>query len=85
MYDGIESRLVELTVSDKELWTLCELMRTYYIMREYSDLLSRGGAHYTKNPQAELIKNDREYKRINEIVLPKIFDEIEALLSPSED
>ena len=83
MYDGIKARLVELTVSDKELWTLCELMRTYYIMREYSDLLSRGGAHYTTNPKAELIKNDREYKRINEIVLPKIFDEIEALLSPA--
>lgn len=83
MYDGIKSRLVELTVSDKELWTLCELMRTFYIMREYSDLLSRGGAHYTTNPKAELIKNDREYKRINEIVLPKIFDEIEALLSPT--
>ena len=85
LYDGIKAALSELTVNDKELWTLCELMQTFYTMREYADLLNRGGAHYTTNPQRETIRNEKEEKRINEVVLPKIFDEIEKLLTPEEE
>lgn len=84
LYDGIRANLVDLVLNDRELWTLCELMQTFYTMREYSDCISRGGSHYTTNPQKDLIKNEREYKRINEVVLPKIFDEIEALLTPAD-
>lgn len=84
-YDGIKEVLTDLVLNDKELWTLCELMKTFYTMREYADLLNRGGAHYTENPCKDLIKATKEEKRINEIVLPKIFDEIERLLSPTKE
>ena len=85
LYDGIKDALTDLTVNDKELWTLCELMKTYYTMREYADLLSNGGAHYTTNPQRDLIKNNEELKRINEVVLPAIFEEVYNLLTPESE
>jgi len=68
-------------LSDKEIWTLCELMKSAYIFREYSDTIYRGGAHYTNNPCADIIKNNDEYDRINKIVLPAIFEEIYKLFS----
>ena len=84
MYDGIKEKFTELTVSDKELWTLCELMKTAYIMRSYSDMLHSGGAHYTTNPIKEEIKNSDEYNRINHELLPKIFEEVEKILTPEK-
>ena len=81
MYDGIKSAFVSFVLDDKELWTLCELMKTAYIMREYADTLYRGGAHYTTNPCKDLIKNDDEYNRINKVVLPAIFEQVKKLLT----
>ena len=82
MYDGFKEKFIESVLSDKELWTLCELMKSAYILQNYSDMLFLGGAHYTENPQKDLIKNPAEYERINKIVLPAIFDEIDKLLTP---
>ena len=41
--------------TDKEVWQICELMKSFYIAREYSDMLHRGGAHYTTNPAKDTI------------------------------
>ena len=82
IYDGFKEKFTESVLSDKELWTFCELMKSAYILRSYSDMLYLGGAHYTKNPKKDLIKNPAEYERINKIVLPTIFDEIDKLLTP---
>lgn len=66
--------------SDKEIWTICELMKAFYTARNYSDMIYRGGAHYTNNPAAETIKNENEYKRLNEKVIPAIMDELYKIL-----
>lgn len=68
-----------LTLSEGKLWTLCELMTSFYTLKEVAELYHRGGSHYTTNPLKDLLKNDLEYKRINEELLPKIFDEIYKL------
>lgn len=82
MYDNFKEKFTESVLSDKELWVFCELMKSAYILRSYSDMLYLGGAHYTENPKKDLIKNPAEYERINKIVLPAIFDEIDKLLTP---
>lgn len=46
--------------------------------------MGRGGSHYTTNPLKELIKNEEEVKRINEVVLPAIFLEIEKCFITEE-
>lgn len=67
------------------MWTICELFKTAYALKETAEVLGRGGSHYTTNPCAELIKNVDEVKRINEVVLPQIFEEIYKILIPSQD
>ena len=68
-----------LVLKDGKLWQFCELMYTFYTLKEAAQVLGRGGSNYTTNPISELIKNESEVKRINEIVLPALFDEIYKL------
>ena len=62
-----------------------EIMRTLYTLREYSDTLHRGGSHYTSNPCKDIIKNEDEYKRINEVLIPSLLKEVYKLLGSDDD
>lgn len=63
------------------LWLFCELVMTAYALKETAEVLGRGGAHYTENPAKDTIKNPDEVKRINEVVLPEIFNKLNELLN----
>lgn len=58
--------------SDKEIWTILEIMESLYLMQQYSDILHIGGAQISKNPCSELIKNADEYDRINKKIIPEL-------------
>ena len=79
-YDAFKEFFAETPFTDKEIWKILELMKSFYIVGEYSDMLHMGGAHYTANPIADIIKNDEEYKRINEAVIPRIMQELYTIL-----
>ena len=67
-----------------KLWTFCEVVQTIYHLRETAEVLGRGGSHYSTNPCADLIKNPDEVKRINEVLIPKLIDEMYILLGVVE-
>ena len=80
-YDLFKDYFMETTLEDKEIWQLLEIMETIYTMRKYSDMLYRGGSYITENVEKDIIKNDTEYKRINDVLIPKLLEDIYALLS----
>jgi len=63
----------------KNLWLFCELVKTAYALKNTAEVLGRGGSHISINPLSELIINKDEVTRINEVVLPAIFEEIEKI------
>ena len=63
------------------LWTFCELAQTVYTLKETAEVLTRGGSNYTTNPLKDLIKNPNELERLNKVVLPALFQEIEKLFN----
>lgn len=71
---------LETPFTDDELWKICEIMKSLYTARNYSDMLHRGGAHYTTNPCKEVTKNDSEYDRINKIVIPALLEELYSIM-----
>lgn len=72
---------VESPFTEEEVWLLKDLMESLYITKEYSTFLRRGSANILSlNPCAEIIKNEGEYKRLNEIVIPTMLDEVRKLL-----
>lgn len=79
-FDSFKEYFPETPFTDSEIWKICELMKSFYIARNYSDMIYRGGAHYTSNPAAEIIKSEIEYKRINETVIPGIMKELYKIL-----
>ena len=86
LYDGFKKHFGDtLIVRDSQLWTLCELIKSAYVLKETAETLGRGGVHYTTNPCKDIIQNTDEVKRINEIVLPAIFEEIYKILIPAQE
>lgn len=80
-YDEFKRFFVETTLVDKEIWTLIELMKTIYTLKEYSGTINRGGSHFTTNPCKDLIMNSEEYERINDVVIPALLQKVYELLS----
>ena len=80
MYDCL---LEDYTLNPRiysNLWTFCELSQTAYALKESAEVLQRGGSNYSTNPVKEIIKNPEEVARINNVVLPAIFDHVYSLL-----
>ena len=80
-YDAFVDFFEETPFTEKEIWKICELMKSFYIAREYADMVCRGGAHYTDNPAKEFIKSDIIYKTINELQIPAIMESLYEILS----
>jgi hypothetical protein len=81
-HDAFTSFFESTPFTDKEIWQICELMKSFYIARQYSDMLYCGGAHYTSNPSKDVIKNEEEYQRINTKVIPDIMKSLYEILGP---
>ena len=77
MFDNF---FIETPLNNNEKWKLLELMQTIYTLKEYSEVVYRGGSHIANNPLQEVIKSQEEYNRINKIVLPQLFEEVYRIL-----
>lgn len=62
---------------EKDIWKLCELFETYYKLKETAAILYKGHCNIAdESPLVDVIKDvDYAYK-INNVILPKVFDEI---------
>lgn len=83
-YQDFDNFFEKTVLNEKETWQLLELMKSAYIMREYSDTLHRGGAHLTQNPCKDIIQNLDEYTRINTKVIPAIMNQVYKLLGKED-
>ena len=82
--EGFKSFFDETPLTDREIWTLLELMQSFYIARRYSDMLCVHSAHITVNPAKDSIVNDAEYERINKEMIPAICEQVYKLLGEVE-
>ena len=70
--------------TERERWQIYEIMECLYTARNYSDMIHRGSAHYTNNDAADIIKDDAEYKRINETVIPALLKNLYGIMEQKE-
>ena len=71
----------ETVLTDDESWKLAELMRSFYVLKDTAELLKSGCAGLTDNPAKDTIKDLNFRDKINNIMLPSIFNKIIELLS----
>ena len=84
-FDLFNDFFEETPFTDKELWKILELMKAAYTARRYSDMLHSGNAGMTENPIKDVIKGMDEYKRINNIVIPSLMNEVYKLMLPKNE
>ena len=81
LFDGFKSRIVKTPLTDNELWQLCDLMQSFYTLRESAEWFKNGSSHYTSikgsTPRPEMqtlcnsiIENEIAPK-VRELVTPK--------------
>lgn len=83
-FDAFKEFFINNPFTDDEIWQICELMKSFYIAREYSDMLYLGGAHYSTNPAKDAIQNNKEYKRISKEVIPTIMEDLYTILEDKQ-
>ena len=81
IFNSYKKLLINRTLSDKEIWQLLELMRTFYTLKESAELFGRGGSHITENPSKEILKNKEITEHINKKLIPEITKKVIELLS----
>lgn len=80
MYDALKEDYVLSEKIEKNLWVFCELMTTAYTLKKVAEVYHLGGSHYTENPVIDLLKNPDENKRLNEVVLPALFEKVQNIV-----
>lgn len=66
-----------------EKWKIYEYMKELYTLNHYADMMHNGCAHITegsKTLKEEQKNNIKEYNRINKILIPNVWKELEAIL-----
>lgn len=79
---GFDDVLEATTMTEGEKWKLMELMKTYYNLKLTAEVFGRGGSHVSSNPLCDEIKDEELVKKINNVLLPKVFEEVYKILSP---
>lgn len=75
-------KLTSTTFTEKEGWTLSELFKTFYNLKEAAEVFGRGGSYITHNPCQSIVQNKEWAKHINEVMIPAITSEIIKMLTP---
>lgn len=78
-YDGFKNIIIDSTLSDNELWKLCDYMETFYCLNETAEVLKRGYSHYDERAKLDIVKDEAYAERINKVILPELFKHIEDL------
>jgi hypothetical protein len=77
--------LKETVLNDSESWVLSELIETMELLKSMLEFHHIGGTHKTENPLKDLFKDIDKYKQICEVLLPKVFVEIDRILKSEKD
>lgn len=84
--NNFKSYFKETTLDrDSKIWQLIGFMQTLYALKSYADMLLTGGIHMATGECSELIKNDTERDRINQVLIPKVWEKVAELLSGESD
>ena len=86
-FDVFKEFFIETPFSDDEIWVLLDYMKTFYTLRDASDLFHNGCSHFTSKAKIEAIKEYSKdiYDKINKTILPELFGKIKDLLTKEEE
>lgn len=85
-FDIIKDHFKDLTLSDNDLYTLCDYMKSYYTLRRMADLTHCGDSFITAAARDLAdFKNDEINTKINQEALPKLFKAVDTLFKEASE
>ena len=85
IFDSFKEMLIDTPLTDKEIWQLLELMKTFYTLKNNAELYHHGGSYITNNVLKDILKNEIGENKINKEIMPKLFEEIYKILTPETE
>lgn len=85
IFDSFKEMLIDTPLTDKEIWQLLELMKTFYTLKNNAELYHLGGSNIANNVLKNILKNEIGENKINEEIMPKLFEEIYKMLTPETE
>lgn len=82
--DSFKKFFKETTLTDNEIWELCDYMKTFYTLKSVAELFGRGYSHYSERAKIESLKSEEQTNLVNKSWLPEVFKRIDNLLSPEK-
>lgn len=75
-------RMSATVLADKESWELCDLMKSFYTLKDAAEIYHTGNSHLTTTGIS--LKSSEAEKRINEVDIPAITKRVLEILTPAE-
>ena len=69
----------------QKIWLLCDYMQTFYTLRKTAETFRHGYSYFTGRAKIDDLQRVDLENEINQNMLPKLFAEIEKLLTPNEN
>lgn len=80
--EDVENVFTDHIFTDGELWTMCDLMKTFYSLKETSGIYNRGNSHLT-SPDGFNLSDDNMKERIDKDT-EKVIREVQKLVGLNE-
>lgn len=84
-YNAFKNFFVDTTLTNDEIWRLCDYMKTFYTLKAAAKLFGHGHSYYTSKAKIQILQDDDLTQNINEKMMPELFKQIDILLSPNND
>ncbi len=82
--DEFKKFFKETTLSDDEIWELCDYMETFYTLKSAAELFKHGYSHQAEKAKIEELKDQDQADAVNKVWIPKVFKRIEKILTPAD-
>ena len=80
-FDAMKKKFRSLSISDEDLWKLCDLMDSFYTLKSAAEVMMKGGSNYTSKAYLRAVEDKDEVKKINEQMLPAVFEAIDDIFN----
>lgn len=77
LFDAFKKHLHDITLTDAELWKLCDWFKVFYTLRDSAEVMQYGG-HYTST---NWIKKPEVAKQLNSMIETEVIPAIRALFA----
>lgn len=80
-FDNFNENFVSSPLYPNDIWKLCELMKEFYLLRDYAKFCKFGHCGVTDTIDCNDNINITAYETVNKIIMPKLFDKIREVLT----